>query len=164
VIYRKKKVGHLSTEEYGSKMLSLGGVNLLTGSDGLSVARLISDIANRKTVRVRIEGGSSLELQVGDRPVIDGKKDDVMRVGCGSATLGLFSGLFKDVADEVIVIDSHLTGLMSEHAAGLYVGARPSGVRLRFKKSTPGRYFGDHGKGWVGHPLSTRRTSSNQWT
>ncbi len=150
VIYRKKKVGHLTTEEYGSKILSLGGVNLLTGPDGLSVARLVSEVANRKSVRVRVEGGSRLELQVGRRPVIDGNMDDVMRVGCGSATLGLFAGLFKEAADEVIVLDSHLTGLMSEHAAGLYVGARPSGVRLRFKRSTPGRYFGDHGKGWGG--------------
>ncbi|HTY24152.1 MAG TPA: 4Fe-4S dicluster domain-containing protein [Desulfomonilaceae bacterium] len=150
IIYRKKRVGHLSTEEYGSKMLSLGGVNLLTGPDGLSVARLISDLANRKNVRLRVEGGSRLELQVGKRPVIDGTTDDVMRVGCGSATLGLFAGLFREVADEVIVLDSHLTGLMSEHAAGLYVGVHPSGVRLRFKRSTPGRYFGDHGNGWGG--------------
>ncbi len=150
VIYRKKKVGHLTTEEYGSKILSLGGVNLLTGPDGLSIARLVCDLANRKKVNVRVEGGSRLELQVGTRPVIDGKVEDVMRVGCGSATLGLFAELFKDAADEVIVLDSHLTGLMSEHAAGLYVGARPSGVRLRFKQSTPGRYFGDHGKGWGG--------------
>jgi len=150
VIYRKKKVGHLTTEEYGSKILSLGGVNLLTGPDGLSVARLVSEVANRRNVRLRVEGGSRLELQVGRRPVIDGDIDDVMRVGCGSATLGLFAGLFIGAADEVIVLDSHLTGLMSEHAAGLYVGAQPSGVRLRFKRSTPGRYFGDHGKGWGG--------------
>ncbi len=109
-----------------------------------------SDFANRKNVKLRVEGGSRLELQVGGRPVIDGKIDDVMRVGCGSATLGLFAGLFKEAADEVIVLDSHLTGLMSEHAAGLFVGARPSGVSLRFKRSTPGRYFGDHGKGWGG--------------
>ena len=26
----------------------------------------------------------------------------------------------------------------------------PSGVNLRFKRSTPGRYFGDHGQGWGG--------------
>ena len=48
------------------------------------------------------------------------------------------------------MLDSHLTGLMSEHAVGLYVGVRPSGVNLRFKRSTPGRYFGDHGQGWGG--------------
>jgi len=150
VLYRNKYIGHLTTEEYGSKILSLGGVNILTGSDGLKAARLICEIANRKRVKVKIKGGSRLELQVGERPVIDGVEDTVMRVGCGSATLGLFSQLFKDVADEVVVIDSHLTGLMSEHAAGVFVGAVPSGVRLVFPRSTPGRHFGDHGKGWGG--------------
>jgi 6-hydroxynicotinate reductase len=150
IFFRRKQVGHLTTEEYGSKILSLGGANLMTGGNGLAIARLISDLANRKAVKLRIDRGSRLEVQVGQRPVIDGKTDSVMRVGCGSATLGLFANLFKDVADEVIVLDSHLTGLMSEHAAGLYAGVRPSGVRLRFKQSTPGRYFGDHGQGWGG--------------
>ena len=36
VLIGKKKVGHLCTEEYGSKILSLGGVNLLTGKDGIT--------------------------------------------------------------------------------------------------------------------------------
>ena len=150
IVYRKRIVGHLTAEEYGSKILSLGGVNLLTGPDGQNVARLICEIANRKRVKVKIEGGRRLELQVGQHPVIDGVEDKLMRVGCGSATMGLFAQLFKDVADEVIVLDSHLTGLMSEHAAGVYVGAAPSGVKLCFPKSTPGRYFGDHGQGWGG--------------
>ncbi|MEJ2716013.1 MAG: 4Fe-4S binding protein [Deltaproteobacteria bacterium] len=154
VIYRKKKVGHLTTEEYGSKIISIGGVNLLTGPDGLSVARLVSDLANRRKVRIRIDGGSLIELEVGHHPVIDGEVDRLMRVGCGSATLGLFAGIFKDAADEAIIIDSHLTGLMSEHAAGTYVGVRPSGVRLKFRKSTPGRYFGDHGDGWGGTSIT----------
>lgn len=158
IIHRRKKVGHLTTEEYGSKILSIGGVNLLTGPDGLTVARLVSDIANRRKVKLRIEDGSSLELQVGGRPLIDGKQDDFMRVGCGSATLGLFANLFREVADEVIVLDSHLTGLMSEHAAGVFVGAEPSGVRLRFKRSTPGRYFGDHGPGWGGTSITDPAT------
>ncbi len=151
IFYRKKNVGHLTTEEYGSKILSIGGVNLLTGGrDGMTIARLISDLANRKKATLRIEGGSRVDVQVGTKPVIDGTVEDVMRVGCGSATLGLFASIFKDIADEVIVLDSHLTGLMTEHAAGIYVGAKPSGVRLKFKRSTPGRYFGDHGKGWGG--------------
>ncbi len=154
VLYRKKKVGHLTTEEYGSKILSIGGVNSLTGPNGLSTARLVSDLANRKRVRIRIDGGSLLDIQVGWKPIIDGAIDDVMRVGCGSATLGLFSGIFKDVVDEAIILDSHLTGLMSEHAAGVFVGVKPSGVRLRFRKSTPGRYFGDHGKGWGGTSIT----------
>jgi 6-hydroxynicotinate reductase len=154
IYFRKKQVGHLTTEEYGSKMLSIGGVNLLTDAAGLTAARLVSDLANRKGVKLRVEGGSRLEVQVGKQPVIDGKIDEVMRVGCGSATLGLFANIFKEVVDEAIVLDSHLTGLMSEHAAGIYVGVKPSGVSLRFKKSTPGRYFGDHGKGWGGTSIT----------
>ncbi len=157
IIFRKQKVGHLTTEEYGSKILSLGGVNLMTGPAGMSVARLVSDVANRRKVRVRIDGGSRLDVQVGQHPVIDGEADDVMRVGCGSATLGLFSPLFNEVVDEAVIIDSHLTGLMSEHAAGIFAGVGPSGVKLKFRMSTPGRYFGDHGPGWGGTTIEDPR-------
>ena len=157
VMAGKRKVGLVVTEQYGSKMLSIGGVNLLTGKDGMGVARMITDLANKKPVKLRIDGGCKLEIQVGKPPLIDGVKPDNMRVGCGSATLGLFSPLLKEAADEAIILDSHLTGLMSEHAAGRFVGAKPSGIKLKFRKSTPGRYFGDHGKGWGGtsilHPL-----------
>jgi NAD-dependent dihydropyrimidine dehydrogenase PreA subunit len=157
VLAGKRKVGLVVTEQYGSKMLSIGGVNLLTGKDGMIVARTITDIANKKPVKLKIEGGSKLELQVGQAPVIDGVKPDNMRVGCGSATLGLFAPLLKEAADEAIILDSHITGLMSEHAAGRFVGAKPSGIKIKFGQSTPGRYFGDHGKGWGGtsvvHPL-----------
>ena len=146
----KTKVGMVITEQYGSKMLSLGGVNLLTGPGGIRVARTLVRAANREMVRLRVKGGASLELQVGKPPVVDGVIPSRMRVGCGSATMGLFAPLFLKTADEVIVLDSHLTSLMSEHAAGRFVGARPTGVKLRFKMSTPGRYFGDHGKGWGG--------------
>lgn len=150
----KRKVGMVITEQYGSKMLSIGGVNLLTGKDGLVVARTITDIANKKPVKLRVEGGSRLEVQVSRTPVINGERPEKMRVGCGSATLGLFAPLLKAAADEVIILDSHITSLMSEHAAGRFVGARPSGIRLRFRMSTPGRYFGDHGDGWGGTSIS----------
>jgi len=146
----KTKVGLVTTEQYGSKMLSLGGPNLLTGPGGVVVARTIVDAANRETIRLRVKGGARLKLQVGKAPIIDGSIPAGMRVGCGSATMGLFAPLFLKAADEVIVLDSHLTSLMSEHAAGRFAGARPTGVKLRFKMSTPGRYFGDHGKGWGG--------------
>lgn len=146
----RKKVGHVTTEQYGSKMLSIGGVNLLTGKDGLLVAKTIRDLANRKPVRLKVQGGARLEIQVGFPPVVDGVEAKRMRVGCGSAAMGLFASIFRQVADEVIVLDSHLTSLMSEHPAGKFVGARPTGVRLKFRQSTPGRYFGDHGHGWGG--------------
>lgn len=150
----KRKVGMVITEQYGSKMLSIGGVNLLTGKDGLVVARTITDIANKNLVKLKVDGGAKLELRVGYTPVIDGQRPDKMRVGCGSATLGLFAPLLKASADEVIILDSHITSLMSEHAAGLFVGARPSGINLQFRMSTPGRYFGDHGNGWGGTSIT----------
>jgi len=150
VLVGKRKVGMVITEQYGSKMLSIGGVNLLTGKDGMVVARTVTDIANRLPVKLMVKGGSKLKVQVGTAPEINGVLPDNMRVGCGSATLGLFAPLLQEAADEVIILDSHITSLMSEHAAGRFVGAKPSGVRLRFRMSTPGRYFGDHGDGWGG--------------
>ncbi len=144
----KRVVGMVETEQYGSKMLHIGGVNRLTGENGFLVAKTITDIANQKEVKLKIENGSRLNIQVGQPPIIDGRTIAKMRVGCGSAVLGIFAPQLCLVADEVIVLDSHVTGLMSEHVAGNYAGVKPSGVSLKFKKSTPGRYFGDHGQGW----------------
>ncbi len=150
----KREVGMVETEQYGSKMLHIGGVNRLTAKNGFVIARTITDIANRKRVKLKIENGSRLEVQVGHAPIINGKVAAKMRVGCGSATMGLFAPLLKEAADEVIIIDSHITGQMSRHVAGVYAGAKPSGIRLKFTESTPGRYFGDHGDGWGGTSIS----------
>lgn len=153
VLVGKKKAGHLCTEEYGSKILSLGGVNLLTGKDGLAVARLIVDLANRKEVHLNVEEGPDLILQVGKAPIIDGQAGRRMKVGCGSASMGLFGRFFFEAADEVIVLDSHLIGQFTEHAAGRELGAQYSGIRLKARRSTPGRYFGEHGRGWGETPI-----------
>ena len=148
VFVGKRIVGMVETEQYGSKMLHIGGVNRLTGENGFLVARTITDIANRKEVKLKIENGSRLKIKVGTPPIIDGRTIAKMRVGCGSAVLGIFTPLLCSVADEAIVLDSHITGLMSEHVAGSYAGVKPTGISLKFEKSTPGRYFGDHGSGW----------------
>ena len=150
VVYGRHKIGHVTTEEYGSKILSIGGANLLTGKDGFVVARVVADIANRKEVLLKVREGVDLKLRVGYPPEIDGKAVRKMRVGCGSASMGLFAPHFRDAADEIVVIDSHVTGVFTEHTAGQYLGIPFSGVHLKFKKSTPGRYFGDHGRGWGG--------------
>ncbi len=157
VLASGEPVGRVITEEYGSKMLSLGGVNVLTGPHGFRAARVMTALLNGRRVRLRVEGGSRLELQMGEPPVIDGKTPGRMRVGCGSATLGLFAPVLKEAADEVIVLDSHLTGVLTEHPAGRYLGLAPSGVRIRFPQSTPGRYFGDHGPGWGGTSVTDPR-------
>ncbi len=150
----KREVGMVETEQYGSKMLHIGGVNRLTGQNGFIVARTITAVANRQKVKLRLENGTRIEVQVGHSPVINGKKADRMRVGCGSATMGLFAPLFVSAADEVIIIDSHITAQMSRHVAGVYAGAGPTGVQLVFSESTPGRYFGDHGQGWGGTSIT----------
>ncbi len=153
VLFEKREVGHLCTEEYGSKILSIGGVNHLTGKSGIATARCISELANSRRLNLKIQGGARLKVQVGRAPVINGELDEKMRVGCGSATAGLFAPFMKKAADEVIVIDSHITSLFSEHTAGTYLGTTPSGVRLKFRMSTPGRYLGEHGDGWGGTPI-----------
>ena len=53
----KREVGMVETEQYGSKMLHIGGVNRLTGENGFVVARTVTDIANRKPVKLKIENG-----------------------------------------------------------------------------------------------------------
>ncbi len=153
VLIGKKKVGHLCTEEYGSKILSLGGVNLLTGKDGITVAKMIVDIANQREFRLKVADGAELILQVGKAPVIDGETGTRMRVGCGSASMGLFGRYFLEAADEVIVLDAHLIGQFTEHAAGKGLNAKYSGLKLKARRSTPGRYFGEHGRGWGGTPI-----------
>jgi NAD-dependent dihydropyrimidine dehydrogenase PreA subunit len=154
ILVGKREVGMVETEQYGSKMLHIGGVNRLTGQNGFVVARTITDIANRKTVKLKIENGPRLTIQVGRPPIIDSETANKMRVGCGSATMGLFAPLLVEAADEVIIIDSHITGQMSRHVAGQFAGAKATGVRLKFKESTPGRYFGDHGNGWGGTSIT----------
>ncbi len=153
VLIGKKRVGHLCTEEYGSKILSLGGINLLTGEEGLAVAKLIVDIANRREVHLKVAEGAEMVLQIGKAPIINGETGRRMRVGCGSASMGLFGRYFFGAADEVVVLDSHLIGQFTEHEAGRESGAKYSGIRLRARQSTPGRYFGEHGRGWGGTPF-----------
>lgn len=150
----KREVGMVETEQYGSKMLHIGGVNRLTGKHGFLIARTITDIANRKPVKLKIENGTRLVLQVGQQPVINKHKAEKMRVGCGSATLGILANFFVAAADEVIILDAHITGQLSRHVAGQFAGAKPTGVFLKFEESTPGRYFGDHGNGWGGTSIT----------
>ena len=146
-----KVVGMVTTEEYGSKMLTIGGANLLSnGNDGFIVAKTIVDLANSRCVVLKVDKGSTLELQQGCAPIIDGQKERLMRVGCGSATIGMFASKLSKVVDEAIILDYHVIGLLSEHLAGKEVGMEYSGVVPYGTKSTVGRYFGVHGHGWGG--------------
>ena len=151
VTTKKERVGMVTTDQYGSKILSIGGPNYLAGPNGLLVARTLTDLANRKPVKLKISNGARLELQVGAAPVIDGEPAGRRIVGCGSATVGIFAPVFKKAADEVIVL-SHPphTGVLSEHAAGRFLGVEKTGVRLNLRQGTPGRYIAEPGQGWGG--------------
>ncbi len=117
VLYRGKRAGMVVTEQYGSKILSLGGVRALAHPEGWRVARLCADIANRKSVELEIEGGGKLELAVGEKPVIDGEQDQRRRIGCGGAATQLNIEHFRGAADEVIIMDQHLTGYLRKPAS-----------------------------------------------
>ncbi len=155
VLCEGEQVGHVTTAEYGSQMLALGGVHHLTGGskkEGNVTCRMMLSLCNKQAVELQVEGGAKMLLQAGRPPWIDEVMEERMRVGCGSATIGMFARQWYGHADEVIVVDDHITGVLSEHQAGRFLGVKPTGIRVRGRKSTPGRYFqvAGHGTGWGG--------------
>jgi NAD-dependent dihydropyrimidine dehydrogenase PreA subunit len=146
----KHHVGHLCTEEYGSKILSLGGVNILTSKHGLFASGTIKALLDGKEAVLSVEEGAELKVTIGTSPCINGFSQGRMRVGCGSATTGLFAPYMAEAADEVIVLDGHITALFTEHPCGRYLGKPRSGIYIKGQKSTDGRYFPEKGEGWGG--------------
>ena len=148
-------IGHVMTGEYGSQMLSLGGVHHLTGSGkraGRATCDALLRLSNCEAVDLTVDDGVALTVQANRAPVIDGQEEARMRVGCGSATIGMFARQWLGLADEVVVVDDHITGVLSEHQAGRLLDIPPTGLRLRGRRSTPGRYFevAHPGTGWGG--------------
>ena len=152
-------VGHVTTGEYGSQMLSLGGVNHLTGGskkEGRVTCATLLNLCNGDAVDMQVDEGSQLVIQAGQPPIINGVTEDRMRVGCGSATIGMFAAQWQGLVDEVVIVDDHITGVMSEHQAGKVLGWKPSGIKILGRRSTPGRYFqvAEPGTGWGGTKLT----------
>lgn len=146
---RDSLVGMVETEEYGSKMLSIGGAEIFTSGGGMVAAQTVVALANGEKAELVI-GEHHVSVQAGFPPVIDGKQEKRMRFGCGSATIGIFAPKMKQAADEVIVIDHHIIGLLTEHIAGEEVGLEYLGVQINGKRSSRGRYFGTPGDGIMG--------------
>lgn len=152
-------VGHVTTGEYGSQMLSIGGVHHLTGGgkkEGRVTCATLLALCNGDAVDLTIDGGVDITVQAGKQPIINGIIEERMRVGCGSATVGMFASQWKGLVDEVVVVDDHITGVMSEHQAGKVIGWPESGIRIKGRRSTPGRYFkvAEPGTGWGGTDLT----------
>lgn len=154
-----EQVGHVTTAEYGSQMLSLGGVRHLTGGsrkEGTVTCETLLALCAGEAATLAIDGGHEVVVQAGRAPIVDGTPERRMRVGCGSATVGIFAQQWLGHADEVIVVDDHITGVLSEHQAGKVLGLRATGIRVRGRRSTPGRYFqvAKPGLGWGGTDIT----------
>ena len=159
-------VGHVTTSEYGSQMLSLGGVRHLTGGsrrEGTVTCETLLNLCERKPVELTVDEGPAVIVQAGKPPVVDGMQEERMRVGCGSATIGMFAKQWQGNVDEVVVVDDHITGVLSEHQAGKLLGIPETGIEMKGRRSTPGRHFrvADPGTAWGGtnidDPLSILR-------
>ena len=152
-------VGHVTTGEYGSQMLSLGGVHHLTGGskrEGRVTCDALLQLSNCRPVELTVDGGVTIVVGAGAAPIINGVREERMRVGCGSATIGMFAKQWLGQVDEVIVVDDHITGVLSEHQAGKLLDIPPTGVKMKGRRSTPGRYFqvAEPGTGWGGTNIS----------
>ena len=161
-------VGHVTTAEYGSQMLSLGGVHHNTGGskkEGRVTVQMMHSLGNKQAVELTIDGGSSLVVQAGRAPIVNGVEEQRMRVGCGSAAIGIFAQQFFDEADEVVVVDDHITGVLTEHQAGRCLDMPRSGIQMRGRKSTPGRYFqvANPGTGWGGTDIADPLSIIEGW-
>lgn len=154
-----EQIGHVTTAEYGSQMLALGGVRHLTGGtkkEGNATCQAMLKLCNKEAVEMTVDGGATLTVQAGKPPIIDGDQEERMRVGCGSATIGIFAPQWHGHADEVIVVDDHITGVLTEHQSGKFLDMPPAGIRVRGRRSTPGRYFqvAEPGGGWGGTDIT----------
>ena len=162
-------VGHVTTGEYGSQMLSLGGVDHLTGgtkAEGRVTCKTLMDLCNKQPVELKIEGGPTVIVEAGKAPVVDGEREQRMRVGCGSATIGMFASQWQGLVDEVVVVDDHITGVVSEHQAGKAIGWPDTGIKILGRRSTPGRYFqvAEPGLGWGGTDITDPLKILGTWS
>jgi hypothetical protein len=154
-----EQVGHVTTAEYGSQMLSIGGVRHLTGGskkEGTVTCDALLDLCSGKPVEMSIDGGHGVVVKAGAAPIVDGRAEVRMRVGCGSATVGIFARQWLGHVDEVIVVDDHITGVLTEHQSGRVLDMPHAGIRVRGRRSTPGRYFqvANPGLGWGGTDIT----------
>ena len=155
VTRQKKTVGFVTASEYGSRTLSVGGVTLLKGPHGYTVARTMTELANKKRVRLKVKGGSRLEIAVNQVPAIDGQGIEHTSFGCGSSIGKLFSHHLLKHVDDCIMLDMGVSGQMAYHHAT--IGAKPSGLKVYGKMSTPGRYMVPSGSGWGGTCITNPR-------
>src|SRR5580692_8341781 len=130
-------------------------VRHLTGGsrhEGTATCDTLLNLCNGKAVELKIDEGATVVVQANKAPIVDGVQEERMRVGCGSATIGMFAKQWFGKVDEVVVVDDHITGVLSEHQAGKLLGVPETGIKMKGRRSTPGRYFrvAEPGTSWGG--------------
>ena len=112
----------------------MGGVNHLTGGskkEGRVTCDTLLKLCNGEPVDLTVDGGAELTVQAGRAPIINGVEE---AAHAGRLRLGdhrhVCQAMGGHHVDEVVVVDDHITGVLSEHQAGQ--GARraaPTGIR-----------------------------------
>ena len=166
--YKNEAVGHVMTSEYGSQMMSLGGVDHLTGGsklEGRMTCEVLMNLCNKEPVELTVDEGSKVIVQAGKPPIINDVIEKKMRVGCGSATVGMFASQWYGLVDEVVIVDDHITAVVSEHEAGKVLGWESTGISINGRRSTPGRYFqvANPGSGWGGTDINDPLVILGKW-
>lgn len=137
------------------------------GAEGRATCDTLLRLCRRKAVDLQIDGGARVKVRTGAAPVVDGTPKERMRLGCGSATIGMFASQWQGLMDKVVVVDDHITGVVSAHQAGKVPGWPGTGIRIRIggHRSTPGRYFkaARPGKGWGGTDIDDRLAILDPW-
>jgi hypothetical protein len=125
-------VGHVTTAEYGSQMLSLGGVHHLTGGSKKEGRHLRDD------ARAGQQGGggaapSTAAPRCGCRPAAAGRQRRARGSACAWAAARPPSASSRSsgwaIVDEVVVVDDHITGVLTEHQAGRCLDMKPAGMK-----------------------------------
>ena len=77
----------------------------------------------------------------------------------------MFASQWSGLVDEVVVVDDHITGVVSEHQAGKVLDWQDTGIRIEGRRSTPGRYFevAEPGLGWGGADIDDPLTILGPW-
>jgi len=89
------------------------------------------NLCNGKAVELEVDDGASVVVEAGKPPLVDDVREQRMRVGCGSATIGMFAKQWFGKVDEVVVVDDHITGVLSEHQAGKLLGVPQTGIQMK---------------------------------
>ena len=155
-----EQVGHVTTAEYGSQMLSIGGVRHLTGGSkkegNVTCDTLLELCAGEAVDADASTAATRWSCRPARRRSSTASPEERMRVGCGSATVGIFAQAMarprrrgdRGRRPHHRRADRAPGRPRARHAAGRHPRARA--------QSTPGRYFqvANPGLGWGGTDIT----------